>query len=148
MIVILLVFAILLLYRKYHANNYDTCKQYGMDVIDRAKKTPKTAVMFDIDGTLINGPVPIQPMIELCNYAKSQGITVVIITARPNYETIETFTRNQLAKHGVHYDILKLCPAVQKKTLKERMDLDIILSIGDNWTDVDGLNSGYFIKLK
>lgn len=127
---------------KYHRSN-----EYGKKIIDDAKITDKTAVMFDIDYTLLRGVVPIKPMIDLCNYAKSKGVKVIIITARPNVEYSKRVTRHQLAKNGIHYDELHFCPAVYKKTLKENMDYDFILSVGDSWTDLDGNNSGKVIKL-
>ena len=147
-IVTLVIFVILFILSCSASDDYSQARIYGKSVIDSVPKTNKTAVMFDIDGTLLRGPNPIAPIIELCNYAKSKKIKVVIITARPDIEYSRTFTRNQLNKHGIKYDQLFFCPPDEKKVLKETLDLDFILSVGDLWTDIDGSNSGKGIKLK
>ena len=149
LLLIAFIFSILIfICRPIIQDEYDSFRDYGKRIIDETKITKKTAVMFDIDNTLLHGPQPIKPMIELCNYAKSKNIKVIIITARPQMDYSQILTRKQLAKHGIMYDQLFFCPAVQKKTLKESLDVDFILSVGDAWTDVDGKNSGKIIKLK
>ena len=120
----------------------------GKQLIDNTTVTSKSAVMFDIDNTLIKGPLPCPSIIELCNYAKTKNIQVIIITARPNYPKIRSFTERQLNKHGILYDQLFFCPPPSKKILKKDLDLDFIFSVGDKWTDVDGLYGGESIKLK
>ena len=120
----------------------------GKRIIDDTDVTDKTAVMFDIDNTLVRGPLPCPSIIELCNYASSKNIKVILITARPNYARIRSFTERQLRKHGILYDQLFFCPPDTKKRLKQDLGLEFIFSVGDSWTDVDGSHGGKSIKLK
>ena len=136
-IVIIISFIAKLLFRS-NVINHEDAKVRGEQIIDDTAITDTTAVMFDIDNTLIRGPIPCPSIIELCNYAKSKNVKVILITARPNYANIRSFTERQLRKHGIMYDQLFFCPPESKKTLKKDLDLDFIFSVGDNWTDVDG----------
>ena len=133
---------------KFNVKNYDDAHTRGKRIIDDTVVNDKTAVMFDIDNTLIRGPIPCPSIISLCNYAKSMNIKVILITARPNYAKIRSFTERQLRKHGILYDQLFFCPPESKKILKKDLKLDFIFSVGDNWTDVDGSHGGESIKLK
>jgi predicted secreted acid phosphatase len=113
------------------------------------------AVMFDIDDTLIfsNGK-PNKPIINLLNKCRSEGLIIVIITARSNLfydETVDELIRNKIkwsylfmkeAKDNIHTFKSKI-----KKTLAELSDINIIMSIGDNIIDIEGDYSGYWIKL-
>jgi hypothetical protein len=113
------------------------------------------AVMFDIDDTLIfsNGK-PNKPIINLLNKCRSEGLIIVIITARSNLfydETVDELIRNKIkwsylfmkeAKDNIHTFKSKI-----KKTLAELSDINIIMSIGDNIVDIEGDYSGYWIKL-
>ena len=146
-IIILVSFLLRLLFR-FNVQNHDDALTTGKQIIDDTVVTEKTAVMFDIDNTLIRGPLPCPSIIELCNYASSKNIKVILITARPNYARIRSFTERQLRKHGILYDQLFFCPPDSKKTLKKDLDLEFIFSVGDNWTDVDGSYGGKRIKLK
>jgi hypothetical protein len=113
------------------------------------------AVMFDIDDTLIfhNGK-PNKPIIKLLNKCISEGLIIVIITARLSIfynETVDELIKNKIkwtylfmreARDDIHVFKSKI-----KKTLAERNDVTIIMSIGDNIVDIEGDYSGYWIKL-
>jgi len=113
------------------------------------------AVMFDIDDTLIfSNRKPNKPIINLLNKCRSEGLIIVIITARSNLfydETVDELIRNKIkwsylfmkeAKDNIHTFKSKI-----KKTLAELSDINIIMSIGDNIIDIEGDYSGYWIKL-
>ena len=99
-------------------DEYDRYRIQGEKLIRKTKLNKMSAVMFDIDGTLVRGTQPIQSMIDLCNYAKMFGITVVLITARPETSITRAITKRQLNKHEIKYDALFFRPAGQKKNIK------------------------------
>lgn len=136
------------IYLCHTVQEYDKYRYYGEKLIRQAVLTDRSAVMFDIDGTLVNGTQPIKPIIELCNYAKQQGIFVYLITARPESTVTRIITKRQLAKHNINYDVLIFSPAHQKKNVKKHSDMDFIFSVGDLPTDVDGEHGGVPILLK
>ena len=113
------------------------------------------AVMFDIDDTLINySHEPIIDIINLLNYSKELGYLIIIITARSDKYYYETLS--ELSKHNIFYDKIYLKKDTEnfydfKSKIKESLFLnniiEIILSVGDNWIDVNGDYSGDFIKL-
>ena len=66
------------------------------------------------------------------------------------------WTKNELETAGINYDILMLrredddinvFKGEAKKHLSEENDINVIMSIGDMWFDVNGNYSGYIIKL-
>ena len=113
------------------------------------------AVMFDIDDTLVNYVgEPLGDIIKVYKVAKTMGFKIIIITARS--ETYTNQTRRELDSIGIDYDFLYLRSKddnyadfkLSKKTyLKNFYDMDIVLSMGDQWIDVNGKNSGTGIKL-
>ena len=135
------------IYLCHTSDAYTEYRLTGERLIRKTVLNEKSAVMFDIDGTLVNGINPIKPIINLCNHAKSLGIHVVVITARPETNVTRIITRRQLAKHGVDYDTLIFTPAQNKKHVKRDLDLDFIFSVGDLPTDVDGDHGGHPILL-
>ena len=144
--IIIVVFVLVL--NHFMLDDYEKARNYGKSIIRNSNITNKTAVMFDIDDTLITNYSPIKPIIELCNYAKSNGIQVVIITARPGNEYNRIFTHKQLDDNGIMYDKLFFVEPQYKKIAKQKLDMDFIFSVGDMPTDVDGDYSGKSIKLK
>lgn len=112
-------------------------------MFDLAK--PNDAVMFDIDDTLIfTDGTPNTPIIQLLHKLKALRYKIVIITARPSIEMVITWTMNQLAKHGIHYDYLGFTSAVTKTLMKKKLGYNFVLSVGDmptDWTD-----SNYYIN--
>lgn len=115
--------------------------------IDRLSRLSRngSAVMFDIDDTLIRSlsGAPIQPMIALAREAKRMGFTIVIITARPPVPGIMAYTRRQLQKHGIPWDVLHR--SIEKTQIKDASGFRYVLSVGDRWNDLT--RSMYYIKL-
>ncbi len=66
---------------------------------------PNDAAMVDIDDTLIwtNGQ-PNTPIIDLLHKMRSLGYKIIIITARPGFQQVITWTVEQLKSHGIVYD--------------------------------------------
>ena len=106
--------------------------------------------------TLINlNGKAIKPMIKLLNKCISEGILVIIITARSNVYYNETV--NQLASFNIKYGVLYLrddslddintFKSNIKEVLSKNSNINTIMSIGDNIVDINGDFSGYWIKL-
>ena len=112
-------------------------------------------VMFDIDDTLVNYyGNPLKEIIEIYQHAKQSGYRIIIITARSN--EYENHTKKELESLGIQYDFLYLrrpehnydtFKEEYKQRLKTRYGVDIVLSLGDQWVDVNGKVSGLGIKL-
>ncbi len=87
----------------------------------RMKMRHQTVVFFDIDDTLIDARSyrPIQPIIELLRTAHSQGLYIVIITARPGYPSNHLFTQKELSGLGIPYHLLYLCPPSRRSGFDE-----------------------------
>jgi len=106
---------------------------------------PNQAAMFDIDDTLIwTDGTPNTPIIQLLHRMRALGYKIIIITARPGFETVVRWTVQQLASHGIVYDYLGFTSAQTKTIMKKRLGYDFILSVGDmptDWTD-----SKYYIN--
>lgn len=106
---------------------------------------PNQAAMFDIDDTLIwTDGTPNTPIIQLLHRMRALGYKIIIITARPGFETVVKWTVQQLASHGIVYDYLGFTSAQTKTIMKRRLGYDFILSVGDmptDWTD-----SKYYIN--
>lgn len=137
---------------------YKTAYDLGSNYINIMEsiepKLNNPAVMFDIDDTLIdyNGN-PIKPIIRLLNKCESLGYIILIITAR--MENTRQFTMNQLNSFGIYPDYLFLqqpgdsnhFKSEIKDKLAKESEIFTIMSIGDNWIDVEGPSSGYYLKL-
>lgn len=109
------------------------------------------SVMFDIDGTLIDYQgYPIKQVINLLKLCMKNSLNVIIITARPISSA--QFTEAQLRYFNIDYSVIFYRTTGNnfksniKKGLSE-LDLNIILSIGDNTVDIEGGYSGFYIKL-
>ena len=113
------------------------------------------AIMFDIDDTLVNYlGEPHREIIRIYRIAKNLGFKIVVITARA--DDYSNQTQRELDSIGIVPDFLYLRSSednyndfkIKKKDfLKNFYGIDIVLSIGDQWIDVNGKNSGYGIKL-
>ena len=111
--------------------------------------------MFDIDGTLFDYSLqPIKPIIDLLFLAYSYIYIIIIITARPEDST--TVTKQLLDSESLPYDYLFLRKSSDdlntfkseiKQSLKINNKIEIVLSVGNNWIDVNGSYSGHYIKL-
>jgi len=113
------------------------------------------AVMFDIDDTLVNKRGdPLIDIIKIYHFAKGMGYKIIVITARSN--DYKTHTARELDSIGVEPDFLFLrkhdddydtFKEKYKKHVRDYFGIDIVLSLGDQWVDVNGKVSGLGIKL-
>ena len=108
--------------------------------------SPRDTIMFDIDETLVTRRGRrIEPMVSMLINLKNRGYKILLMTARPASPDAYAYTVDQLELLRIPYDYLMFVPAHQKTTVKSRLNLNIILSVGDKVTDLGG--SPYFIKL-
>uniref|UniRef100_A0A6C0I812 Acid phosphatase n=1 Tax=viral metagenome TaxID=1070528 RepID=A0A6C0I812_9ZZZZ len=139
---------------------YETAKQLGEKYLLTVKKNKyfglsKPAVMFDIDDTLIHySGKPIKPIIALLKKCKKEKMIILIITARDSVYKEQTI--DQLKQLKIPYDFLYLRnPDDQIETFKSKIKQNLaetegittVMSIGDNYMDIIGDYSGYYIKL-
>jgi len=100
------------------------------------------AIVFDIDGTLLNEDKPIKPVVHFYNLCKQLGYTTFIVTARDSYGIGETI--NQLHGMGINgfhsayfrapsvWNISKFKESCRRSIGKK--GYQVVLSIGDsNW---------------
>jgi len=117
----------------------------GIDIIDQCDKSKQYTAIFDIDETIINKNILIEPIYNLYIHAVKNNIRIVFITARDgNKDTID-FTIKQLKHFGLTYDLLYFRPPsmknVEKFKLFARMNVvenghEPLFSIGDMHWDV------------
>jgi predicted HAD superfamily phosphohydrolase YqeG len=125
----------------------DALRFHGLQYISNRRITKGLdAVMFDIDDTLIftNGVVN-APMLDLLMHAKSLGYLIVIITARPRYESVVEHTKFELTQLGIRWDSLAFCDANDKWRVKVDLGHRFVLSVGDMPTDLTA--SEHFLDL-
>lgn len=115
----------------------DYLKEQGIKYITNRQVDPKDAVMFDIDDTLIftNGQ-PNKPIVDLLHEAASIGYNIVIITARPGIDYSIQETIKQLAANKIGYHYLGFTSPETKHVMKQKLDYNFILSVGDMPTDL------------
>jgi|TARA_B110000503_G_scaffold50653_2_gene81960 hydroxymethylpyrimidine pyrophosphatase-like HAD family hydrolase len=115
----------------------DELKRVGIEYISNREIALDDAVMFDIDDTLIYvNKDPITPMIELLHEAKQMGYTIVIITARPDWDEFVRMTIDELKSYNIYYDYLGFTSASTKTLMKKKLPYNFILSVGDLETDL------------
>lgn len=125
-------------------------KEIGYKFLKKRNVQQGDSVMFDIDNTLLDRETlePYQPIIDLSQMAIALGYKVVIITARPDNDEVQSYTANQLREIGVEYTTLGFIghqmKGDMKKYLKSRGH-NFILSVGDMWTDLT--ETTHWIKL-
>ena len=116
----------------------------------------KPAAMFDIDDTLIytHSHKPIKEITKILEECKKLGLYIIIITARLDRYAKETI--EELNQWNIYYDKLYLRNSKDninkfKENIKEQLALQeniyTVFSIGDNYIDVKGEWSGFWIKL-
>ena len=97
---------------------YSQKMKEGISLIDKIPDPQNYVVFFDIDDTLINintfpelkmGEI-VQPIYNLYSYARSKGIKIVIITARPGFSENSKRTIEELKHHKIIYELLYLRP--------------------------------------
>ena len=153
-------------------------RSFGMQVIGAAR--PGSIVVFDFDSTLVNPEIiqdyahtgtrdmwagsrralpiyaPVREMIDLCKYANSRNMHIVLITARSDTITMRQCVKANLERHGVRIHELygfnrnsgdKL--STFKAAIRKRLSLQrpVVLTVGDRWPDVSEPNGAHWIKL-
>lgn len=116
------------------------------DLHNRGRPKARDAVMFDIDDTLIftDGRVN-APMLDLLFRAQSLGYLIVIITARPRYQSVIDHTQEELLRLGIRWDSLAFSDASDKWRVKLDLGHRFVLSVGDMPTDLTA--SEHFLDL-
>jgi predicted HAD superfamily phosphohydrolase YqeG len=125
----------------------DVLRFHGLQYIANRKiNTGVDAVMFDIDDTLIftDGRVN-APMLDLLFHARSLGYLIIIITARPRYQSVVEHTQDELLRLGIRWHTLAFSDAADKWRVKLEMGHRFILSVGDMPTDLTA--SEHFLDL-
>ncbi len=107
-----------------------------------------TAVVFDIDDTLLSDGKPIEDTVLFYDYCRKLRVNCFLVTARPYSEKNKHLTMNSLDKIGISdYNYMYMMPdkhkadaykvAKYKKGARSKIgkDYKIVLNIGDQWTD-------------
>lgn len=131
----------------YMSTIEDLVKQSINLVYDYRNKNPDAenlAIVFDIDGTLLNSNVPIRPVVEFYNICKDLGYHLFIVTARDSLginETVDQLNDLRIVDYvsmyfriPTYWDMYKY-----KETCRQSIankGYDIFLSIGDSEWDV------------
>lgn len=117
-------------------------------VLDRLAFPKNSAVIFDIDDTLIAEPNGrrIEPVCKFYNSVLQRGIKTVLITARPAYERTIQWTKCQLQDADITgYDSIYFrdpseqdIPEYKKSSRKNVWErgINVVMSVGDMWWDV------------
>jgi len=116
----------------------DALRFHGLQYISNRTVTRGTdAVMFDIDDTLIftDGRVN-APILDLLFQAKHLGYLIVIITARPRFDSVIEHTKNELLQLGIRWNTLAFSNASDKWKVKMDLGYRFVLSVGDMPTDL------------
>ena len=158
--------------RGLYVNKLNEIKSYLFNYLNNFPKYKKCTVIFDIDDTLVyTNPVNIhneedykvpntenlmifkgiKQIIDVAKLCKKLGYYIIIITARPYASEISSI--KNLEYLGIKYDELyhnQYYPDLTfkvklKKTLAKKHN--IILSVGDNWYDIQNLKNCLCIKL-
>jgi predicted secreted acid phosphatase len=141
-------------YMKIMRRKSDQAVQIVYDYRLKHPDADNLAVVFDIDGTLLNDMRTIEPVVEFYNICKRLGYHVFIITARDSHGVSETI--NQLKTLGItgyesiyfrlptYWDMAAYKES-SRKSIRDK-GYDTVLSIGDNQWDV-GKYGGYGILL-
>lgn len=116
----------------------DIVKASAMGFLSNRVRGPNDAIMFDIDDTLLRVPSfrPVREMVSLYKFAEMIGYNMIIITARPYSEENGLWTTQQLLEIGINPYIIYFAPPQEKGSLKRSLDLNFVLSVGDQWTDL------------
>ena len=116
----------------------DKVKSVAMNFLANRTKGSNDAIVFDIDDTLLRIPkfYPINEMISLYKFAEMIGYKMIIITARPYSEENGLWTYRQLLEIGINPYKIYYAPPLEKGSVKVALGLKIVLSVGDQWTDL------------
>lgn len=110
-------------------------------------KTPNDAAMFDIDDTLIESSTGKlkENVYKLYLQLQKMGYKMVIITARPGFQSNVESTQRELSKLNITYDELVFTPPSGKSLYKRQSMYNYVISVGD--MDTDLTDSKYAIKI-
>lgn len=108
---------------------------------------PNDAVMFDIDDTLITSKTGerIEEVYKIYQQSRQMGFKIIIVTARPHFDSNVKWTKRQLKEHNIIYDKLVFASPKNKGGYKRTSKYNFILSVGD--MDTDLTDSLYSIKI-
>lgn len=120
--------------------------QFLYEILKNFKGNKKNAIIFDIDETLISlKGEKILWTIDFFNYIKNNGITPMLITARPSIKSSIKYTKQQLKKLGIsgykYIYFMEQGTNVWKYKKESRKNIEdkgynIIMSIGDKPWDI------------
>ena len=100
---------------------------------------PNDAVMFDIDDTLIysNNGKRIEEVYKIHKLAKHMGYKIVIVTARPFFDTNVIWTQEQLKNFNITYDELIFATSKNKGYYKRnsKYNHEVIIHVNEG---IDG----------
>lgn len=141
-------------YMKIISQKIEEAVQIVYNIKSQHPDATNLAVVFDIDGTLLNDTRPIKPVVDFYNLCKSLGYHVFIITARDSHgvaETIEQLEGMNIIDYvsiyfrlPVYWDMNHYKESCRESILNK--GYKIVLSIGDTSWDV-GKYGGYGILL-
>ena len=133
-------------------------------VIKASNDNRMHAIMFDIDGTIINTThfnwedhIAIQPVYNFYKYCLNRGINIFIVTARSGHKSNMEYTIDKIQNHlrlsfnQIYFrnpDIENV--HIYKQQCRDSISMlgyQIHMSIGDNLWDI-GLNGGIGIHMK
>lgn len=143
--------------RKVETNTIRVCKN-AESLLSKLKIGPNTAIVFDIDDTLINPRTGalITPVYNLYKRALDLDLVPFIVTARIASHYNILVTKNDLSRKNITYKNLFLrsekCsdPAHFKYKSREKITRDgytIIMSVGDMDWDITGGFHGIGVKI-
>ena len=108
---------------------------------------PEASIVFDIDDTLIfddsrqTPNVQVKHLLEVC---RAHGCKIHLVTAREKSPDVMRWTRDELRRHGIHYDTLALAPKKARESMasiaswkhaQRSKHKPVLLSVGDQWGD-------------
>jgi predicted secreted acid phosphatase len=126
--------------------------------------SPNKAIIFDIDGTLINvdeenwrDHIPIPPIYHFYKYCMNKGLNIFIVTARSGHEENMHYTGDKMVNH-LNLDFEKIFfrpPNISdisdfKQNCRNHIKsqgFNVVMSIGDNIWDI-GPNGGLGFLIK
>jgi len=113
------------------------------------KPNMNEAIVFDLDGTIVfdgTWDTPILPITNFIKHCNDLNISVIIITARPGFESNINNTRNSLQKLAINCDRfffknpdfkdIKEFKINARNYVTDILKHNILMSIGDNSWDM------------
>lgn len=126
----------------------EQARQFAYQKLGHRLVQPGDAVMFDIDFTLLDPDTerPIQWVVDAATLARCLGYSIIVITARPGDLKNRMWTSQQLKSvTGLVPDKLYFAPPEHKTAVKQKLKWNIVMSFGDQWTDVGATR--WYVKL-